>query len=74
MVRRFVPSPLHYMAIRLNPTAMVDDLGLDDPETVAEAKALQTKTYLVYLVWVSYLLINNDVRPSYTVLCHAPAW
>ncbi len=54
MVRRLIPSPLHYLAIQTNPTAMLEDLGLDDPATMAEARAIRTKTYLVHLVWVSH--------------------
>ncbi len=54
MVRKLIiPSPSHYAAIRLNPAAMVEDLGLNDEATLAEAKRLETKTYLAYLVWVS---------------------
>ncbi|KAI0697407.1 hypothetical protein C8T65DRAFT_813771 [Cerioporus squamosus] len=46
-----VPLPCHYAAIRLNPTVMVEDLGLDDPITLAEAKRLKPKTYLAFLLW-----------------------
>ena len=48
-----VPSPSHYAAIRINPTAMLECLGLCDDATLAEAKRLKTKKYLAYLYWVS---------------------
>ncbi|TFK91978.1 hypothetical protein K466DRAFT_481556 [Polyporus arcularius HHB13444] len=56
MVRKLIiPSPSHYAAIRLNPVAMVEDLGLEDEATLAEARRLETKTYLAYLVWPAEL-------------------
>lgn len=32
---------------------MVEGLGLDDEATLAEARAMQPRKYLVYLSWVS---------------------
>ncbi len=46
------PGPNYYAVIRLDPISMVMDLGLDDPITLAEAKQMVTKRYLVYLHWV----------------------
>lgn len=48
-----IPLPFLYSAIRLNPTAMVTYLGLDDDITLAEAKSVHPKTYLAFLVHVS---------------------
>ncbi|TFK91974.1 hypothetical protein K466DRAFT_659614 [Polyporus arcularius HHB13444] len=59
MVRRLIPSPLHYLAIQMNPTAMLEDLGLDDSATMAEARAIRTKTYLVHLVWPGELPVSR---------------
>ena len=49
MVLRIVPSSLCYAAIRIDPIAMVRDLGLDDPQTLAEARGVKNRTYLVLL-------------------------
>ncbi len=48
-----VPLPCHYAAIRLNPTAMLKDLRLDDAITLAEAENFKPRTYLAFLLWVS---------------------
>ena len=48
-----VPSPSHYAAIRVNPTTMLECLGLCDDAILAEAKRLKPKNYLAYLYWVS---------------------
>ena len=47
----FVPSPLDYAAIRMDPVAMVQHLG--DPLALEAAQGIHTKTYLVHLSWVS---------------------
>ncbi|KAI0697395.1 hypothetical protein C8T65DRAFT_743190 [Cerioporus squamosus] len=49
MVVRIVPSSLYYAAVRIDPVAMVQDLGLDDPQTLTEARGLMNKTYLALL-------------------------
>ncbi|TFK91975.1 hypothetical protein K466DRAFT_540584 [Polyporus arcularius HHB13444] len=46
-----VPLPCHYALIRLNPTAMLGDLRLDDAITLAEAEKFKPKTYLAFLLW-----------------------
>ena len=51
--RLMIPMPYRYSAIRLNPTAMVTELGLDDDITLAEAKSLDPKTYLAFFFHVS---------------------
>ena len=52
MVRRKAPSPHHYAVIRMDPVAMITSLGIDDPATLAEARSMNPKKYLVYLFWV----------------------
>ena len=47
----FVPSPLEYAAIRMDPVAMVQHL--DDPLALEAAHSIHPKTYLVHLTWVS---------------------
>ena len=47
----FVPSPLEYAAIRMDPVAMVQHL--DDPLALEAAQGIHPKTYLVHLSWVS---------------------
>ena len=47
----FVPSPLEYAAIRMDPVAMVQHLG--DPLALEAAQDIHPKTYLVHLSWVS---------------------
>ena len=47
----FVPSPLEYAAIRMDPLAMVQHL--DDPLALEAAHSIHPKTYLVHLTWVS---------------------
>ncbi|KAI0800131.1 hypothetical protein C8Q74DRAFT_1190978 [Fomes fomentarius] len=57
MVRRIIPSSHHYAVIRMDPVAMVEGLGLDDDlETLAEARAMQPRKYLVYLSWPEELV------------------
>ena len=52
MVRAVVPLPHHYAVIRMDPEAMLRDLGLDDPVTLDEVRKIPVKKYLVYLNWV----------------------
>ena len=47
----FAPNINHFAVVRLNPIVMVQDL--DDPEALAEARAMSTKKYPVFLVNVS---------------------
>ncbi len=58
----FSPNPGTYAAIRLNPVAMVKDLN--DPEALVAAEALQTKTYLVYLNYVSVPECSSSIPMS----------
>ncbi|RDX48701.1 hypothetical protein OH76DRAFT_1351949 [Lentinus brumalis] len=55
------PGPNYYAVIRMDPISMVMDLGLDDPITLAEAKQMVTKRYLVYLHW-PFELYMPDMR------------
>ena len=50
---RLTPSPHHYAVVQLKPEKWIVQLGLDDKITLEEARAMRTKKYLVYLVWVS---------------------
>lgn len=54
MVRRIIPSPFHYAVARLKPVKMLQDLGLNDDITLAEARQMDTKKYLIYLYWVCH--------------------
>ena len=47
----FAPNIRRFAVIRLNPVAMVQDSN--DLEALAEARAMSTKKYLVFLVNVS---------------------
>ena len=49
---RIVPPPCVYAVIRMDPTSMVQNLGLDDLETLGEAGKMNPKKYLVYVEWV----------------------
>ena len=51
----FVPSPLDYAAVRMDPVAMVQHLG--DPLALEAAQGINPKTYLVHLSWVSKFLL-----------------
>ncbi|RPD57886.1 hypothetical protein L226DRAFT_563584 [Lentinus tigrinus ALCF2SS1-7] len=51
MPRPLIPQPGYYAVIRIDPEAMVADLGLDDPETIQESRDMPRKKYLVYLEW-----------------------
>ncbi|KAI9067481.1 hypothetical protein FKP32DRAFT_265968 [Trametes sanguinea] len=46
-MKRFCPGGLQYAVIRIDPVAMVEHFN--DPIATAEARALETKKYLVYL-------------------------
>ncbi|TFK91977.1 hypothetical protein K466DRAFT_269464 [Polyporus arcularius HHB13444] len=67
MVVRIVPSRLYYAAIRINPTVMVQDLGLDDSQTFAEAQGLTNKTYLVLLTMPGELPMPGMRWCRYTI-------
>ncbi|KAI0327942.1 hypothetical protein GY45DRAFT_1436585 [Cubamyces sp. BRFM 1775] len=47
-MKRFCPGVFYYAVIRMDAVAMVEHF--DDPIATAEARALETKKYLVYLV------------------------
>ncbi len=49
------PSGLLYGVIRMDPRAMVADLGLDDQDTLDAVEEMKPKKYLVYLEHVSLL-------------------
>ena len=49
------PSGLSYGVIKMDPHAMVRDLGLDDSDTLRAVEDIQPKKYLVYLEHVSLL-------------------
>ncbi|KAI0697410.1 hypothetical protein C8T65DRAFT_755346 [Cerioporus squamosus] len=51
MDRPLIPQPSHYAVIRIDPEAMVKDLGLEDSETLREVRGMSRKKYLVFLVW-----------------------
>ena len=54
---RIAPPPCTYAIIRMDPEAMIKDLGLDDPETLSEVEKMNPQKYLVYVEWVrSYQL------------------
>ena len=53
----FVPSPLDYAAIRMDPAAMVQHL--DDPLALEATQNIHPKTYLVHLSWVSKFLLMS---------------
>ncbi|RDX48720.1 hypothetical protein OH76DRAFT_1310311, partial [Lentinus brumalis] len=40
-----------YAVLRMDPEAMVKDLGLDDAATLDEVRQMSAKKYLVYLDW-----------------------
>ncbi len=49
-----IPSPWRFATIRMDPVAMVEDLGLRDASGfVAKARKMSPKKYLVYLDLVS---------------------
>ena len=49
-MKRFCPGVFYYAVIRMDAVAMVEHFN--DPIATAEARALETKKYLVYLVSV----------------------
>lgn len=54
-MKRFCPAAFQFAVICMDPVAMVEHF--QDPIATAEARALRTKKYLVYLDLVSdYLL------------------
>ncbi|RPD57867.1 hypothetical protein L226DRAFT_472486, partial [Lentinus tigrinus ALCF2SS1-7] len=74
MVRPLIPQPGYYAVIRIDPEAMVTDLGLDDPETIQESRNMPRKKYLVYLEWPTELPMPHmrwcryEVSPTGTTL------
>ncbi len=46
--------PGHYAVLRMDPEAMLKDLGLDDAATIEEVRQMSVKKYLVYLDWVCF--------------------
>ena len=53
MVLMKAPGPGHYAVIQFKPVSMVQDLGIDDAATMAEALKIHPRKYLVYLNCVS---------------------
>ncbi len=47
------PVPWFYAVICMDPVAMVEDLGLNDAETLAAVAGFNPKKYLVYVNLVS---------------------
>ncbi len=47
------PSGMSYAFIKMDPLAMVRNLGLDDGETLAAVAEMKPKKYLIYLEYVS---------------------
>ena len=57
MVRVKAPGLGHYAVIQFKPVNMVQDLGIDDAATMAEASRIRPRKYLVYLDCVSWILV-----------------
>ena len=55
MVLMKAPGPGHYAVIQFKPVSMVQDLGIDDAATMAEALKIHPRKYLVYLDCVSWI-------------------
>ncbi|KAI0740970.1 hypothetical protein C8Q76DRAFT_608661 [Earliella scabrosa] len=66
----FAPNINYFAVVRLNPIVMVQDL--DDPEALAEARAMSTKKYLVFLVNTLWLPMPANPWHAYTVKPIAP--
>ncbi|RDX48700.1 hypothetical protein OH76DRAFT_650215 [Lentinus brumalis] len=67
MVRAVAPMPGHYAVVRMDPEAMLKDLGLDDAATLDEVRQMSVKKYLVYLDWPEELPIGGMRWCRYTV-------
>ncbi|KAI0664030.1 hypothetical protein C8Q70DRAFT_905978 [Cubamyces menziesii] len=71
-MKRFCPGVFYYAVIRMDPVAMVEHFN--DPIATAEARALETKKYLVYLQscldipFPTNLWYRYDVSPIATTL------
>ena len=55
------PGPGHYAVIQFKPVSMVQDLGIDDAATMAEALKIRPRKYLVYLNcvrWISVFILG----------------
>ncbi len=60
MGRLLIPQPSHYAVIRLDPEAMVEDLGLQDTKTLLEVRNMSRKKYLVFLEWVGIIETSDS--------------
>ncbi|KAI0350643.1 hypothetical protein OH77DRAFT_1412785 [Trametes cingulata] len=69
----FSPSPGTYAVVRMDPVAMVEELGIDDVEAVAAARAMQPKSYLIYLDFDLELPFPNKPWYRYQVRPVAPS-
>ena len=68
------PSGLAYAVVRMDPVAMVKDLGLDDAETLNAVGAMTPKKYLVYLEYVSMFVFRTAIlRHSYIKASRPPS-
>ena len=69
----FGPNPGTYGVIRMDPVAMVQHLN--DPEALAEAEAMQPKSYLVYLEHVRHIssFFCDASRLQLLNLCMCPS-
>ena len=60
-----IPCPSRFATVRMDPVAMVQDLGLPESSPyVARARAMSTKKYLVYLDLVSTPALSRITPPS----------
>ncbi|KAI0327934.1 hypothetical protein GY45DRAFT_1327006 [Cubamyces sp. BRFM 1775] len=66
----YSPSPGAYAVIQLNPMEMVTPF--QDPDALAQARAMKTKRYLVYLHWEMALPLPDQPWYRFEVLPIAP--
>ena len=61
--------PYRYAAVRMDPVAMVEHL--QDPIALSKARAIQPKTYLVFMEGVRVLRFSSDATALWTVLTNS---
>ncbi|KAI0327914.1 hypothetical protein GY45DRAFT_1073239 [Cubamyces sp. BRFM 1775] len=66
----YSPSPGAYAVIRLNPVEMVKPF--QDPESIAQAQAMETRLYLVYIHWEMALPFPDQPWYRFEILPIAP--
>ena len=69
-MKLFCPNELQYAVIRMDAVAMVEHFN--DPIATAEAQALETKKYLVYLNIVRPHLLSisaHSLNVGYSIEC-----